>query len=174
MEPGSIIVRGVQMLWIVLLVALLGNVISDNNNGHMSAINYALFATIIAWVACLLGIASGFIGFLSGGIFTYALIALDALAILFTFVAAIVLPAKLKAVDCGGDLSVAKRGSGWIGFGSEDVEKRCRELQASTVFMWFLFFTLAGSLALGVITGRRSFGGSSGGSSAPHMSQVRV
>jgi hypothetical protein len=173
MQAGSTIVRGVQLLWIVLLVALLGNVIYDNINGRMSAINYAMFATVIAWLACLLGIAAGFVSMLSEGALGLGLMVLDGLAILFTFIAAIVLPAKLKAVNCGGDLSTEKRGSDWIGFGSENPEKRCRELQASTVFMWFLFFTLAGSLGLGLITGRRG-GRSSGGSSAPGMSQVRV
>ncbi|CAK7221665.1 hypothetical protein SCUCBS95973_004575 [Sporothrix curviconia] len=170
---GLFIVRCVQLLFIVICVALIGNVIASNNDGHMSAINYALFACIIAWVACLWGMASAFVSMLADGIFAYGLLAFDILAVLFTFVAAIVIPAKLKAVNCGGELTVERRGSGWIGFGSADDEKRCRELQASTAFLWFLFATLVASLLLTLVNFRRG-GGSSGGSSAPHMSQVRV
>ncbi|CAK7230554.1 hypothetical protein SBRCBS47491_007623 [Sporothrix bragantina] len=167
------IVRCVQLIFIVICVALIGNVINNNINGHMSAINYALFACIIAWVACLWGMISSFVGMLAEGIFAYGLLAFDVLSTIFVFVAAIVIPAKLHAVNCGGDLSVERRGVGWIGFGSEDTEQRCRELQASSAFLWFLFATLVASLVLTLVNFRRG-GGSSGGSSAPHMSQVRV
>ncbi|CAK7262636.1 hypothetical protein SEPCBS57363_000167 [Sporothrix epigloea] len=168
-----IILRCVQLLFIIICVGLIGNVIATNVNGHMSAINYALFACIIAWIACLWGIAAAFFTMLAEGVLAYALLAFDVLAVLFTFIAAIVLPAKLKAVNCGGDLSVERRGTNWIGFGSLDDEKRCRELQASTAFLWFLLATLVASLMLTLVSFRRS-GGSSAGSSAPHMSQVRV
>ncbi|CAK7242747.1 MAG: hypothetical protein STHCBS139747_004246 [Sporothrix thermara] len=171
--PGLFIVRCVQLLLIVICVALIGNVIASNINGHMSAINYALFACIIAWIACLWGMASAFLTMLADGVFAYGLLAFDVLSVLFTFIAAIVIPAKLKAPNCGGDLSVERRGANWIGFGSDDDHKRCRELQASTAFLWFLFASLIASLVMTLVNFRRG-GGSSRGSSAPHMSQVRV
>ncbi|KIH94316.1 hypothetical protein SPBR_06233 [Sporothrix brasiliensis 5110] len=174
MAAAQLIIRGVQLLFVVIIVALIGNVINNNINGNMSAINYALFATIIAWLACLLGLAGAFVSMLTEGIFLYALLALDVLAIVFTFIAAIVIPAKLHAVNCGGDLSPENRGAGWIGFGSLDTEQRCRELQASTAFLWFLWVALIASLLLGLFNLRRGGGGSSRASSAPHMSQVRV
>lgn len=170
---GVYIIRGIQLAFVIIIVGLIGNVIASNNDGHMSAINYALFAVIIAWLACLLGLAGAFVTMLAEGIFGYILLALDALAVLFVFVAAIVIPAKLHAVDCGGQLTVERRGANWIGFGSDDDEKRCRELQASSAFLWFLWAALVASLVLGLVGFRRG-GGSSGGSSAPHMSQVRV
>lgn len=170
---GLFIIRCVQLLFVILIVALIGNVISDNIDGHMSAINYALFAAIIAWLACLLGIAATFFTVLGEGILAYVLLGLDALAVVFTFVAAIVIPAKLGDVNCN-NVSVERRGVRWIGFGSNDDEKRCRELQASTAFLWFLWATLIASLLLALVNFRRSGGGSSGGSSVPHMSQVRV
>lgn len=171
---GLFIIRCVQLLFVIIGVALIGNVIASNIDGHMSAINYALFSLIIAWLACLLGIAGTFFTMLGEGIFSYVLLGLDALAVIFTFVAAIVIPAKLKAPNCGGELTVARRGINWIGFGSNDDEKRCRELQASTAFLWFLWATLVASLVLTLVNFRRAGGGKSGGSSAPHMSQVRV
>ncbi|CAK7272955.1 hypothetical protein SEPCBS119000_005399 [Sporothrix epigloea] len=166
-------VRCVQLLFVVICVSLLGNVIAENVDGHMSAINYALFACIIAWIACLWGLAASFFTILAEGALAYALLAFDVLAVLFTFIAAIVIPAELKAVNCGGDLSVQRRGANWIGFGSHNDEKRCRELQATTAFLWFLLATLVASLLLNLVSFRR-MGGSSAGSSAPHMSQVRV
>ncbi len=174
MEFGQVIVRGVQLLWLILLTALLGNVIASNINGHMSAINFALFATVISWLACIFGFAAAFVGSLSSGIFAYIPLGLDGLSVLFTFIAAIVLPAKLHAVNCGGSLTVQRRGVNWIGFGSNDDEKRCRELQASTAFLWFLFATLAASTALSAMASRRYGGGGSMAGSGPHMSQVRV
>ncbi|CAK7206225.1 hypothetical protein SEUCBS139899_009012 [Sporothrix eucalyptigena] len=170
---GLFIVRCVQLIFIIICIALFGNVINNNIDGHMSAINYALFAAIIAWVACLWGMIATFLSVLTEGIFAYGLLAFDVLAVIFVFVAAIVIPAKLKAVNCGGDLTVERRGANWIGFGSVDDEQRCRELQAGTAFLWFLFAALVVALLMTLVNFRRS-GRSSGGSSAPHMSQVRV
>ncbi|EFW99279.1 hypothetical protein CMQ_5700 [Grosmannia clavigera kw1407] len=174
MEIIKSILRFVQLLWVILITALIGNVIASNHYGHESSINYSLFAVCMAWLALIFGLATSLTGgSFSDGIFGYVALALDALATLFTFIAGIVLAAKLKAVDCGGDLS--RRHSSWIGFGSSNDEKRCREIQASTAFFWFLAATLAVSLAMSVMGGMgRRIGGSSGGSSAPHMSQVRV
>lgn len=174
MEILKSILRLIQLLWAVLITALIGNVIASNISGKQSSINYSLFSVIMAWLALLFGLALSVTGdSLVDGIFGYVTLALDALALLFTFIAGIVLAAKLKAVDCGGDLS--GRGSDWIGFGSHNDEKRCREIQASTAFFWFLAATLAVSLAMSIMGGvGRRYGGSSGGSSGPHMSQVRV
>lgn len=56
--------------------------------------------------------------------------------------------------------------------GSADRGKRCRELQASTAFFWFLFAAYAASLALTLIGGGASTvrGGIRRG--GPSMSQV--
>ncbi|KAL1896858.1 hypothetical protein Sste5346_004492 [Sporothrix stenoceras] len=171
---GLFIIRCVQLLFVIILVALIGNVMASNIDGHMSAINYALFSVIIAWLACLLGMAGTFFSMLAEGIFSYVLLGLDVLSVIFVFVAAIVIPAKLHAIDCGGQLTVERRGANWIGFGSNDDEKRCRELQATSAFLWFLWAVLCASLVFAVVNLRRMGGGSSRASSAPHMSQVRV
>lgn len=166
----NLILRGLQFLWALLTIALIGNVIDNNRTGSESAINYAMFSVIIAWLALLLGLAGAFVSAFSEGIFGWAALALDAAATLFTLIAGIVLAAKLHSVSCGGDLT--SHSSSWIGFGSSNDEKRCRELQASTAFLWFLSACLAGSLVMTFLNHRR--GGTSSVSTGPHMSQVGV
>ncbi|QUC23078.1 uncharacterized protein UV8b_07319 [Ustilaginoidea virens] len=74
---------------------------------------------------------------------------LDVLLVLFTFINAIVLAAKLRAPNCG-NIHPADLPGGWIGYGSRDTEKRCREIQACTAFMWFLWATASAALFLTV------------------------
>jgi hypothetical protein len=66
--------------------------------------------------------------------------------------------------------SQGTRPSDWIAFGSNDTEKRCREIQAGVVFMWLLFAAFVATLVLVVKEFRRS-GGSVRG---PSMSQIGV
>lgn len=167
MELPQLIIRAVQFLWTLLITALIGNVIATNYNGHMASINFAMFVAVLSWISLIYGLVASFVDAVAVPI---AMIALDGLAVLFSFISAVVLAAMLKAVNCGGNLS--NKGSGWIGYGSANDHKRCREIQASTAFMWFLFGTLAASLALAVIGFRRM--GGSVRSSGPHMSQVHV
>ncbi|OAA68186.1 MARVEL-like domain protein [Niveomyces insectorum RCEF 264] len=184
MEVVQTILRLIQLLWIIILLGLLGNVIASNRNGHMASINYALFSVVLATVTVLWGLGTSLFSALAGGPMAIITLALDGLSTLFTFIAGIVLAAKLHAVDCGGNLS--HRSSNWIGFGSGNDEKRCRELQASTAFLWFLFACLAATFAMSIMQSMRGgstgsgvsrrFGGSSAGASGggPHMAQVRV
>ncbi|KAK1771218.1 marvel domain-containing protein [Phialemonium atrogriseum] len=167
MEIIQILIRALQFLWTLLITALIGNVIANNRNGHMASINFAMFVAVLSWLALLYGLVAAFIESIA---IPVAMIVLDGLAVLFTFISAVVLAAKLTAVNCGGNFH--NKGSGWIGFGSSNTEKRCREIQASTAFMWFLFASFAASLALAAI-GFRRMGGSMR-SSRPTMSQVRV
>jgi hypothetical protein len=162
----SIIVRGIGLMWTLLITALIGNVIASNNNGPMAAINFTMFVAALAWVANLYGIAAAIISSLAIGV---VLLALDGLAVLFTFINAIVLAARLRAPNCG-NIGGANLPSDWIGFGSNDNEKRCREIQASTAFMWFLWVCFCVSFFFSVKEARGAFGGSRSG--RPNMSQV--
>ena len=65
---------------------------------------------------------------------------------------AVVLAAKLKAVNCA---DTAGQPPDWIAYGSADDTKRCRQVQASAVFMWFLFAAFATTLALTFLGFRR-------------------
>lgn len=156
MEIIQIAIRGLQLLWIIILTALLGNVIATSNNGSFvsaAAVNFSMFVTVLGWLVTIYGLAVAFVESLAIPI---VVMATDALVVLFTFIDAVVLAAMLGVPNCG----------------REDNEKKCRELQASTVFMWFLFGTFAASLAFALLGYRR--GGGSVRSGGPHMAQVRV
>ncbi|KAK4038270.1 marvel domain-containing protein [Parachaetomium inaequale] len=169
MENIQLILRAVQLLFIIILTGLVGNLIATNIDAASSAtaaINFSMFVVVLSWLAALLGLATGLVERIAPPVL--ALLGADALATLFTFIDAVVLAAKLKAVNCA---NTDGQPDNWIAYGSADDNKRCREVQASTVFMWFLFATFAAALVLSFLGFRRG-----GGSirSGPTMSQVRV
>lgn len=170
MERMQLVLRAFQLLFIVILTGLIGNIIATNINAASSAtaaINFSMFVVVLSWLAALLGLATGLVQRITLPVLV--LFGADALATLFTLIDGIVLAAKLKAVNCS---DTEDRGAGWIAYGSANDSKRCREVQASTAFMWFLFATFAAALVLGFLGFRR--GGGSIRSSGPTMSQVRV
>lgn len=165
--------RGLQFLWCLLLVSLIGNVIANEINASSSAnaaINFSMFVAVLAWIATVYGLVTRF--FPAAEMYIVALV-LDGLATLFTFICAIVLAAKLRVVNCG-NLESKSLPKNYIAWGSAHDEKRCREIQASTAFMWFLFASFAASLFFTWKDGRRGFGGGSFASSRPSMAQVGV
>lgn len=170
----SVILRGIALLLTLLITALIGNVIASNNNAATSAtqaINFTMFVAAWAWLAAIFGLVAAFISSLA---LPLIMLPLEILAVLFTFISAIVLSAKLGAVDCG---QTDNRGRSWIAYGSGDDEKRCREIQASTVFMWFLWATFMGCLVLTFMDSRGGMGGMSNpmkrrSKSGPNMAQV--
>ncbi len=160
------ILRLLQLFWALLLTALVGNVIASNVSAAgtaEAAVNFAMFAVVVGWLAALFGLASHYVDALASAPTAVAL-GLDGAATLFSGIAGIVLAAKLRAVNCGSatDLDPKSLGDDWIGFGSADDQKRCRELQASTAFMWFLFLCFVVSL-LFTLRGWRRVGGGGGG-----------
>lgn len=167
----NIALRGIALLWVFLITALIGNVIASNVNARGSAeaaVNFAMFVAALSWLAVLYGLIASFVTSLAIPI---VLLALDGLVVLFTFIAAIVLAAKLGAPNCGS-INADDHSRSWIAFGSPGhVEKRCREIQASTAFMWFLWATFSACLALSIKESRGGLGGSIR-SSRPAMSQV--
>lgn len=173
---ANIALRAIALLCTLLITALIGNVIASNVNAAGSAtaaVNFSMFVTVLSWIACIYGIAAVFVETLDRPIVK---LPLDAAVTLFTFLAAVVLAAKLHATNCGNipnlDLS-----NDWIGFGSKDDEKRCREIQAGAAFMWFLWGCFCITLTLTIKEIRSGFGGSGYGgstisSSLPSMSQI--
>jgi hypothetical protein len=169
MERIQLILRAVQLLFIVILTGLVGSLIASDDNARGSAtatINFAMFVVVLSWLAALLGLATGFIQRVTLPVLV--LLGADALATLFTFIAGVVLAAKLGPVNCS---NFGGRHADWLGFGNVNVVKRCREAQASTAFMWFLFATFAAALVLSFLGFRRGGGSMRSG---PTMSQVRV
>lgn len=161
--------RATALLWTLLITALIGNVIASNINGASSAtkaINYTMFTAAWSWAACLWGLGAALFAFLAIPLVT---ITLDMLAVLFTFVAGVLLAAKLGTPDCS---NIGNYGRHWIAFGSNNNEKRCREIQASTAFMWFLWATFVACTFFSFKDWRSGFGGFR--SSKQNMTQVRV
>jgi hypothetical protein len=168
----KILIRGSILLWTLLITALIGNVIANNNNAAgsaESAVNFTMFVAALSWIAGLVGLAGIFVSSLARPLIA---LPLDGLATLFTFISAIVLAAKSHAVDCG---NIGDQSDNWIGYGSNNNSKRCREVEASTAFRWFLWVSYVGALFFVVRDARGSgtFSRSSR-SSRPNMSQVGV
>lgn len=163
-----LILRAVQFLWILLITALIGNVIARNINGPMATVNFTMFTAAWSWITWIYGLAACFMASLAIPII---MLPLEGLAVLLTFINAIVLSARLGAPNCSNI-----RGSGptddWIGFGDRNVEHRCREIQASTAFMWFLWACFCASLFFVWRESRGVGRGASVRSSRPNMSQV--
>ncbi|KAK4241643.1 marvel domain-containing protein [Achaetomium macrosporum] len=169
MEKIQLLLRAIQLPFIIILTGLIGHVIASNIRAASSAtaaINFSMFVIVLSWLAALLGLIAGTVERIALPLL--ALLGADALATLFTFIDAVVLAAKLGAVNCA---DTSGHSASWIAYGSANDTKRCREVQASTVFMWFLFATFAAALVLSFLGFRRGGGSTRSG---PTMSQVRV
>lgn len=142
--------RALQFIMTLLITALIGNVIAEAFAGNSSSINYALFVAVFSWLVLFFGLAAAFVDSIAIPI---ALLALDSLAALFTFIAGVVLAAKLGVHSCGNS---GYTSSNSLTNGSINRKKRCHELQASTAFFWFLFAAYLGSVAMTAISGTGS------------------
>ncbi|RFU31875.1 hypothetical protein B7463_g4471, partial [Scytalidium lignicola] len=147
---GPLVLRSIQFLWTLIIMALIGNVIADAFAGNPSAVNYAMFVAAFSMLVVLYGLAAVFIESLA---MPLVLLVLDSLAILFTFIAGVVLAAKLHVHSCSNRSYLIHNS---LTNGSFNMESRCRELQASTAFFWFLFATYAASLFFDFVGSRGS------------------
>ena len=95
--------RASQFFWTLLITALVGNVIATAFATN-SSVNYAMFVAAFSWIVLLLGFAAAWMEQLN-----IILIPLDALATIFTFVAGVVLAAKLHVHSCGNSVSIVLR-----------------------------------------------------------------
>ncbi|KAI0201902.1 marvel domain-containing protein [Astrocystis sublimbata] len=162
------ILRIAQFFLVLVATALLGNVRANSHNAAGSAtaaINFSIFVLALSWITILYNLLAYFV---SAVAIPIAGLSLDALATLFTAICAIVLSAKLTTVNCS---HWGSKPSDWIAFGSADTEKRCREIQAGLVFMWFLFATFTAAFALAFRAFRQGGGSVRGPGS---MSQIGV
>ena len=82
--------------WTLLITALLGNVISDATGGTPSQINYCMFVAVVSWLALTIGLFGTCADSNPSTLFIVA----DSFAVLFTFIAAVVLSAKLGVHNC--------------------------------------------------------------------------
>jgi hypothetical protein len=100
-QKSQLGLRASQFLWTLLTTALVGNVIATAFAGNPSSINYAIFVDVFSWIVLLIGLAAAWMEQSN-----IILIVLDALATIFTFVAGVVLAAKLGVHSCGNRVNI--------------------------------------------------------------------
>lgn len=81
--------------WTFFITALLGNVINNASGGTPAQINFCMFVTVVSWLFSIFGLIAS-----SNESKRPALVATDVFVVLFTFLAAIVLSAKLGVHSC--------------------------------------------------------------------------
>ena len=131
---SGLIVRPVQLLWVILVLSLASALVANQpSGGSPSQINYCMFVgvfSLLSWIYTVIfssvspdGLGSPFI-----------VIVLDVLNMLFYFCGGIAMAVALRVHSCGNPAYVATNG---IIAGSV---QRCHEAQALTAFLWFGVF----------------------------------
>ncbi|KAL5333363.1 membrane-associating domain-containing protein [Aspergillus crustosus] len=143
--------RGLQFLWTILVMSLIGNMIAEAINGNPATVNYAMFVAAFAMFTLLYLIPSSFNP--DWAVHPIIPIVLDTLNMIFFFTAAIALAARLHCHSCTNQSYIL---SNEITNGSGNPTKRCREAQASTAFLWFGWAAFVGSWVLSILQSRSS------------------
>ncbi|KAJ5623987.1 hypothetical protein N7510_000296 [Penicillium lagena] len=172
--------RGVQLglrawefLWTLLIMALVGNMIAEAFAGNPSSVNYVMFTSAFSMFTLFYLVPASWN--IDWAVHPFILITVDALNCIFFFCAAIALAAKLTGNSCGNH-SFTNHNE--ITDGSHNPEKRCREAQASTAFLWFGWAGYMASVIISIFMARSSVsvrGGRAGGAHGrrrPNMAQV--
>lgn len=159
--------RSVQFISSLIIMALVGNMIATAIAGNSAMVNYVMFVSVFGMGSLLYLLPTTFLDSFSVPMIN---LVLDGLNVLFWFCAAVALPAYLGVHSCSNKKYTL---SNQITNGSPNTEKRCREAQASTAFLWFGWAAWVASLAFSVMSGSGSVnmrGGIRRG--GPAMSQV--
>src|SRR6266536_255552 len=153
----QIALRVTQLIFTITITGLIGNVIASAFAGNPSSINYAIFVAAFSWLVLIFGLAAAFVESLAIPVVMWAL---DGLATIFTFIAGVVLAAKLGVHSCGNHVSgnypqrisvflthtQSYTRSNSLTNGSNNQKARCQELQCATAFFWFLFAAYVASM----------------------------
>ncbi|RMY80253.1 hypothetical protein D0862_12818 [Hortaea werneckii] len=160
---GLVLTLHAQFVWSVLVMALTGNFIASGGSSAM--INYDLFCSVFGML-CLFFLLPASIKE-AWAMHPIIPLVLNILNTIFWFVGGVATAAYLNVHSCS---NADYYNSNNVAGGSE---KKCREAQASTAFLWFGF---ASFLASTVITGLNTRGGANtragGIRRGPAMSQV--
>lgn len=165
----NLALRGLQFLFTLLIMALIGNVIAEAVRGNPSLINYDMFVAVFSMLSLFYLIAVAFNDGFTGH--PAIPLTLDVLNTLFFFIGGVAMAAELGVHNCGRLEYVANN---HITNGSVDPFKRCRESQASTAFLWFGFLAYLASTVISAFGARGGVNMRMGGirKGGPSMSQV--
>ncbi|KAJ6028750.1 hypothetical protein N7540_004326 [Penicillium herquei] len=172
--------RGVQLglrvwefVWTLLIMSLVGNMINEAFAGNPSSVNYTMFVSAFSMLSLIYLVPASFN--LDWAIHPIIMLGVDVLNTIFFFCAAIALAAKLGAHSCGNSSYTS---SNEITNGSHNPQKRCKEAQAVTAFLWFGWAGYMASTIVSVLLSRsstvnmRGRSGSARRPARPSMSQV--
>ncbi|PGG96909.1 hypothetical protein GX51_07601 [Blastomyces parvus] len=141
----NLFLRGLEALFTVIIMALIGNMISEAFHGSASTVNYILFVSAFSMLSLFYLFAAAISDAFM--IHPFVVFLVDLLNTIFVFCGAIALPSKLRVHSCSNEAYTTTNS---ITRDAPSTEKRCREAQASTAFLWFLW---AAYLASTVISG---------------------
>ena len=162
-----------------------GNNIARATNGTHSIINYTLFVGVWWLFTLLYFLPTAFIDKFAIPIVDMVL---DGLSVLFSFCAAVALPAYLGAHSCSNrvryicnwlialDLTDFQNYTLHNGVtnSSPSLEQNCRQAQTATAFLWFGWAAFVATLVVSAMAGKGSGANLRGGirRGGPSMSQV--
>lgn len=170
------ILRGTEFVFSIIIMALIGNMIAQAvHGGNPASVNYAMYTSTFSIVSLFFLFPMTWNP--EWGFHAIVPMVLDLLNAMFFLSSGIVLAARLEAHSCSNQTYLAHNE---VTQNSRHREKRCREGQASTAFLFFTWALYMGSLALSILAARNS--GATlrrprpaprrPGAAAPAMSQV--
>lgn len=146
-------------------MALVGNMIAEAIAGNHSSINFTMFVAVFGMLSLLYLLPASFVSSIA---FPIVMMLLDVINTILFLIAGIVMASRLGVHSCNNE-DYLKRNS--ITNGAVNMEKRCREGQAVTAFLWFAFLTWLASTIVSFIAWKRG-GATGGGIRRPAMSRV--
>lgn len=151
----------------LIVMALVGNMIATAYAGNSSMVNYDIFVSVFGMLSLLYLLPTTIMGSFNLPILN---IGLDALNVIFWFCGAVATAAYLGVHSCS---NLGYTTTNHITNGSLNTQKRCREAQASTAFLFFGWAAFVASLVFSVLGGRGNVNMRGGiRRSGPAMSQV--
>jgi len=150
------ILRSTQLVFNVIIIALIGNMIAlkPDGNGSPSSVNYNMFAVVFALLTWLYSVFAGLF-FPDNLGAPMIILALDALAAIFYLCGGIALAAALGVHSCSSSGYLLSNGitNAVVNGTVVGLSQLCREGQAATAFIWFAFVAYTVSAVYIVVAG---------------------
>ncbi|PGH08725.1 hypothetical protein AJ79_05916 [Helicocarpus griseus UAMH5409] len=158
-----------QLIWAIIAMALIGNMMETAYGSAGGTVNYAMFPPAFAMAVILWAFLIQWVP--SAVIHPALLFVVDLLVTLSTFATAVALPAKLHAKDCS---NLDYTSTNEVTRDRADLEEGCREAQAATAFLWFLWATFLGSTIMSGLWMTEEIRGAMGGGPPPLTEKRRA